>query len=182
VSVGTTLGARQIGLRGTGFNPPPPPPPPPPPTGGGSSGGNSAPSTTTTIIQQIPLAGSAGSIVAPVAPSGDNRAPRLTFQDGTAKLNGTSIKISLSSNETAIASISGNVGKRNGSRLFRLRGTSRSLKRNSITTVNLSVAQSAAASLRKALKAHSVVQIHLTIKAVDTAGNTRTLTRTFRLG
>jgi hypothetical protein len=141
------------------------------------------PVTTTTIIQQIPAASAVSQ--GPAAPVGlpDLSGPRLTLTlpKGGAKLAGSGITFTLKSDETGLATVGGSIGQRGSSRLFKLRTASRTLTKNRSTTVTVRVPLSALSALRRALGQHRVVQIHLTIKAVDPAGNARTLTRTLRV-
>jgi hypothetical protein len=157
----------------------PPPPPPQPQSGGNNSQGSQG--TVTTIIQQIPIAGgvSAGAVTAIV----DLTPPTvtLTLPSGGARLAGSGITFTLSSDEPGLATVGGSIGQRGSSRLFKLRAASRTLTRGQSTQVTVRVPISSLKALRRALGQHRVVQIHLTIKAVDPAGNARTLTRTLRV-
>jgi hypothetical protein len=158
---------------------PPAPPQPQPQSGGNNSQGSQG--TVTTIIQQIPIAGgvSAGAVTAIV----DLTPPTvtLTLPSGGARLAGSGITFTLSSDEPGLATVGGSIGQRGSSRLFKLRAASRTLTRSRSTQVTVRVPISSLKALRRALGQHRVVQIHLTIKAVDPAGNARTLTRTLRV-
>jgi hypothetical protein len=161
------------------INNPPAPPQPQPQSGGNNSQGSQG--TVTTIIQQIPIAGgvSAGAVTAIV----DLTPPTvtLTLPSGGARLAGSGITFTLSSDEPGLATVGGSIGQRGSSRLFKLRAASRTLTRSRSTQVTVRVPISSLKALRRALGQHRVVQIHLTIKAVDPAGNARTLTRTLRV-
>jgi chitobiase/beta-hexosaminidase-like protein len=164
-----------------------PTPPPPPPPSGGSDNGQST-NTVTTIIRELPIVGqptapATGQGAGHAAVTPGARGPRLSFgpPGGIVKLKGDAIAIVLRSDVTAVASLDATVGQHGSSSLVKLRHESRSLNRGRTTTVTLKLSKSSASAVRRALRRHRVVQVHLTIKAVDAAGDARTVTRTFRV-
>jgi len=66
-----------------------------------------------------------------------------------------------------------------GTPWFRLRRVSRTFRTGRTVTVRLAVPRTAPARVQRALAQNRVVTVNLTIKAVDAAGNARTLTRSF---
>jgi chitobiase/beta-hexosaminidase-like protein len=151
-------------LAYTIFQPPPPPQPQPGPVGG-----------STGPITVFP--------VAPVSPSRDLRAPRLrlSLPGGGALLTRNKIAITLRADENALVSIRGTIGKRSSHSLFKLKRISRTFRRGRTVKVKLTVPLPALAAVQQALAQNRAVIVNLTIKAVDAAGNARTLTRSFRL-
>ena len=149
-------------LSYTIFQPPPPPPPPPVRVVGGGP-----------IVSPI----------VPLAPGVDLRAPRLrmVLPGGGALLTRNKITITLRADENALVSIRGTIGKRSGHTLFKLKRISRTFRPGRTVKVRLTVPRRALVNVQRALAQNRVVTVNLTIKAVDAAGNARTLTRSFPL-
>ena len=78
--------------------------------------------------------------------------------------------------------MSGTIAVKGSARLFRLGGASKLLDRGRSTSLVVHVPRSALSSVRRALRAHRVVTLRLTLRAEDLAGNARNSTLSVRVG
>lgn len=137
--------------------------------------------TPATPAGRVPGAGgAAGGVLGTVV---DRTAPRLTLSlaGGRVRLVGNRISLPVRCSETCAATASGTISVRGSARRVEVAGATKVVQTGRTVRLVVRVPRRALGSIRRALRAHRVVTLRLSLRAEDLAGNVRTGTRAVRL-
>jgi hypothetical protein len=125
-------------------------------------------------------AGAAGGVLGAVV---DHTAPRLSLSPagGRIRLVGNTISLPFRCSETCTAKATGTISVKGSARLFKLAGATKVVQNGRTVRLVVTVPRSAVGSIRRALRAHRVVTLRLSLRAEDLAGNARTSSLSVRV-
>jgi hypothetical protein len=117
------------------------------------------------VVKPPPVGGSGGGGV-------DKLAPLQTLSFSAVQRIGR-LRVTTRTSEAGTVSAGGTVAVPGSSRVYRLKGTSKSVAANVKTTLLLKLSKKSLKAVRRALKKHKRVKAKVTVTATDAAKNTR---------